>query len=72
MNTKAIGFTSGKYCHQYLLFLFGIDSKGLLLCGGTVKIIDNKILHLIRIFADDGTDLSQVQAFNGAVHNSTF
>lgn len=72
MNAKAVGLASGENSHQYLLLLFGINTEGILLSCRTVKIVDNKVFHLIWVLADNGTDFSQVQAFNGTVYNGTF
>ena len=72
MNAKAVGLASGENSHQYLLLLFGINTEGILLSCRTVKIVDNKVFHLIWVLADNGTEFSQVQAFNGTVYNGTF
>ena len=52
MNAKAVGLASGENSHQYLLLLFGINTEGILLSCRTVKIVDNKVFHLIWVLAD--------------------
>ncbi len=57
MNAKAVGLASGENSHQYLLLLFGINTEGILLSCRTVKIVDNKVFHLIWVLADNGDRL---------------
>lgn len=72
VNTKAVGFTSGENGHQHLLLRFCVNAESLLLSSRTVKIIDNESLYFVRILTDYGTDLSKVQALNGAVYYGAF
>ena len=60
VNTKAVGLTSGKNGHQYLLLRFCVNAEGFLFSSRTVKVVDNESLYFVRILADHGTDLSKV------------
>lgn len=72
VNTKTVGLTSGENGHQHLLLRFCVNAESLLLSSRTVKIIDNESLYFVRILTDYGTDLSKVQALNGAVYYGAF